>query len=47
MTNPFTYKNWSSDEDFMTEVLNILDTVETENFMRFVKDNKIPRGVIL
>lgn len=30
------YKNWSSDEDFMTEVLNILDTVETENFMTWL-----------
>ena len=30
------YKNWASDEDFMTEVLNILDGIDSENFMAWL-----------
>jgi len=30
------YKDWSSDEDFMTQVLNILDNTEGENFMAWL-----------
>jgi len=30
------YRNWSSDEDFMTEVLNILDSIDSKNFMSWL-----------
>jgi len=30
------YRNWASDEDFMKEVLNIIDNVESEHFMSWL-----------